>query len=267
VTTFLKLGPGAVTDNMFGLISGPALGQGGLVGGVGNATDTPTTACAPTGARLDPDSLHGLNCGDIRFDDVTQRQTIPFGVDGGTNLSAPMVVNEPLDMMSCAAGNTQVLCAADPTRHHSQFENGFVWNPTAVSQNVIVNNANMPRFGIALAPPATVSCTGVSSTRIAVCSSQGLVETTALDASRTTVLSLASSFNNAEVDATGVVNANPTVRWQSKIVQSDMAGTSGGAFTQQIFGSFEYDGSAFSSTQYPNGESFTNHTTTGASLP
>ena len=222
ITTFIKLGPGAVTDNMFGIVSGADA----------SVTPRPTTQCGVVTNA----SLAGLNCGDLRFDPATQGQTIPTA---GTNLTGVMATNEPMDMDS----------GTGAARHRSQFENGFVWNPTTTAQLLPVNPANMPFT------PTANTCTGTSATVIAVCGQQSMIETTALSGTQNSVVSQLTSFNTTN-DAAGVMLANPTITWRSSIVQGDVVGT-GGAFTQTLQGSFIYNVGLFVAVQYPTGQSFT----------
>lgn len=229
---FEKTGPGAVTDNMFGIVERPAnplqcgaQGAGVLFGGVGS-----------------------LNCGDGKFDPSTQNQTIPTS---GTNLTGAMAVNTPIDMTSCGAGTTAVACAGDPSLHRSQVEDAFVWNPTGSTVALPVNTANMPTI---IAAPAAKTCAAGSAANPAVCGQASMIETTALGATATLVVSLATDWATTN-NASGVMGTAPTVNWESHIVQSEMIG--GGTFDQTLSGSFIYNGSAFTATQYPNGQSFT----------
>ncbi len=222
ITTFIKLGPGAVTDNMFGVVSGADA----------SVTPRPTTQCGVVTNA----SLAGLNCGDLRFDPATQGQTIPTV---GTNLTGVMTTNEPMD-------NNSGIGAA---RHRSQFENGFVWNPTTTPQTMPVNPANMPFAATANTCPAGTAANP------AVCGQQSLIETTALSGTQNSVVSQLASFNTTN-NAAGVMGTAPTVSWRSSIVQDDVVGT-GGAFTQTLEGSFVYNVGVFDPVQYPTGQSFT----------
>lgn len=229
---FEKTGPGAVTDNMFGIVERPvnpltcgAQGAGVLAGGVGS-----------------------LNCGDGKFDPSTQDQTIPTS---GTNLTGAMAVNTPIDMTSCGAGTTMGACANNASLHRSQVEDAFVWNPTGSTVNLPVNTANMPTI---IAAPAAETCAAGSTANPAVCGQASMIETTALGTATTVVVSLATDWATTN-SAAGVMGTAPTVNWESRIVQSEMIG--GGTFDQTLSGSFLYNGGAFTATAYPNGQSFT----------
>ena len=254
ISTFITLGPGAVTDNMFGTVSGPALGASGAVGGTGLEADTAVTKCAPgLGATNgDPNGLRGLNCGDVRINTAQQGQTIPTT---GTNLTAALISNVSMDMNS----------GSGLTLHRSQIEGGFVWNPTTSAVTLPVTPANMPT--IAGVTPTADSCAAGTTANPTVCGQQSMQETTGLSAPTTVKVDQVTSWATTN-SAAGTMGANPTVSWRMHIVQADVVGT-GGAFDQELSGSFEYNktGTTFPSTQSPNGESFTNGSIAGANLP
>ncbi|MCG3117253.1 MAG: hypothetical protein LLH30_16415 [Candidatus Manganitrophus sp. SA1] len=229
---FEKTGPGAVTDNMFGIVERPA---------------SPLT-CGAQGAGVLAGGVGSLNCGDGKFDPSTQDQTIPTS---GTNLTGAMAVNTPIDMTSCGAGTTMGACANNASLHRSQVEDAFVWNPTGSTVNLPVNTANMPTI---IAAPAAKTCAAGSAANPAVCGQASMIETTALGTTTTVVVSLATDWATTN-SAAGVMGTAPTVNWESKIVQSEMIG--GGTFDQTLSGSFLYNGGSFTATAYPNGESFT----------
>lgn len=80
---FSQLGPGAITDNMFGAISRVHPGADGVF----NTADDDSTQCGRlpgdpnTGAGVAPSAVglnnSSLNCGDLRFDPTSQGQTLP----------------------------------------------------------------------------------------------------------------------------------------------------------------------------------------------
>lgn len=254
ISTFITLGPGAVTDNMFGLVSGSALGADGLAGGIGNNADTAVTKCAPGlgSANGDSNGLRGLNCGDLRINTAQQGQTIPTT---GTNLTAALISNVSMDMNSGVGASL----------HRSQIEEGFVWNPTASVVALPVTPANMPT--IAGVTPTADSCAAGTALNPVVCGQQSMQETTGLSATTTVKVDQVTSWTTTNSVA-GAMGPNPTVFWRMKINQADVVGT-GGAFVQELSGAFEYNkvGTSFPSTQYPNGESFTNGSIFGANLP
>jgi len=232
---FEKTGPGAITDNMFGIIERPAS----------------PLVCGAQGAGVLAGGVGSLNCGDGKFDPSTQNQTIPTV---GTNLTGAMAVNSPIDMASCAAGSTLTACtnpSISASLHRTQVEDAFVWNPTGSSVALPVNTANMPTI---IAAPAAKTCAAGSAANPAVCGQASMIETTALGTTTTVVVSLATDWATTN-NASGVMGTAPTVNWESKIVQSEMIG--GGTFDQTLSGSFIYNGSAFPATQYPSGQSFT----------
>jgi len=261
IPTFITLGPGAVTDNMFGRVSGAALGVSDAVGGTGNEADTAVTRCAPglgdagfNGGALG--GLNGLNCGNVRINPATQGQTIPTD---GNNLTGALIGNNSGDMNSGSGANL----------HRSQMENAFVWNPTGTNVVLAVTTGNMPTIG-GVAPTAMtcVADTGPSpQNNPTVCGQQSMQETTGLSGSTTVKVDLTTQWSTTN-SAAGSIGANPTISWRMHINQADVVGT-GGAFDQEIEGSFLYNEAAttFATVQYPNGESFTNASIAAAALP
>lgn len=232
---FEKTGPGAITDNMFGIIERPP---------------DPLT-CSGQGAGLLDAGVGSLNCGHGKFDPSTQGQTIPTS---GTNLTGVMAVNTPIDMTSCGAGTTMGACANNASLHRSQVEDAFVWHPivNGSSENLPVNTANMPTI---IAAPAAKTCLAPTVVdTIRVCGQASMIETTAFGTATTVVVSLATDWATTNSDI-GVMGTAPTVNWESRIVQSEMIG--GGTFDQTLSGSFLYNNGSFTGTAYPSGQSFT----------
>jgi len=96
---FNQLGPGAVTDNLFGAISDPG---------------SDPAQCGATAG------LTGLNCGDLRFDPASQGMTIPTDPAGDvlvSHISAPNMFSADFN---------------PSTDDHSGFEvkNRFIWSRT-----------------------------------------------------------------------------------------------------------------------------------------
>lgn len=220
---FQKTGPGAVTDNMFGIVERPAN----------------PLACGAQGAGVLFNGVGSLNCGDGKFDPTTQDQTIPTS---GVNLTAAMALNTPIDMAS-GTGTA--------AHHRSQMENAFVWNPTGSSVALPVNTANMPTI---IAAPAAETCAAASAANPSVCGQQSMIETTAFSTLTSVVVSLTTDWATTN-NSSGVMGTAPTVNWESHIVQDEMIG--GGTFDQTLSGSFLYNSGAFTATAYPNGQSFT----------
>lgn len=252
ISLFTQLGPGAVTDNMFGTVTQPT--DPGTCGTEGGNT---TTLVNP---------VFALNCGNVRFDPATQGQTIPTE---GVNLTGVKSVNNAMNMVSCSSGTTEVACTGDSTAHSSKLENGFVWNPTTTSQAVPVTLTNMTVNGVA---PTQVGCAGTTAAP-GVCGMQSETERTSLANGKSQLFEQNVSWSTT-VSAAGNMTASPTIRWSSNIVQDDVVGT-GGAFSQALEGSFVYNAPppgvgtslSFPSVQYPDGESFTNQSMAGANLP
>lgn len=228
---FAKLGPGAVTDNMFGII------------------ERPTNPLACGGISVFTGGPGELNCGSTKFDLTSQNQTIPTV---GTNLTTAMVSNTTIDMAS-GTGDAQ---------HRSQMENAFVWNPTAGSITMPVNPLNMPTI---VTTPAAQLCLGGSAAAPRVCGQFSLKETTALSAGTNVAVSQTASWSTTNSDA-GAMGGNPIVTWESRIVQAEFVG--GGTFDQTLQGSFTYnDITSFTATQYPNGQSQTIRASNGGEVP
>jgi hypothetical protein len=235
-TLFPSLGPGAVTDNMFGLI-----------------TAATVSSCANgTVVLTDPAGLvSGLNCGDLHFDPTTQGVVIPAANNPAApvnDLTAAFTTNTPFTgnfspNPACTAGTSCAVGSGDTTSAaHTAFEitNTFSWTPTAnntadvsVSQTMhqvtalnttSPNTIGGPTAGGSTTPPVG---TGDQDVKIEV------------------------SFSNSS-NANGSFTS-PLVTWTSHIQDPDMSG-SGPGFTQDISGSFTYDNpSTFISTQYPSG--------------
>lgn len=123
---FIHKGPGAVTDNQFGLVSGPDLGTDNAVGGTGTAADTDAKFCGPTG-NAGPNypagsKLGGNNCGDLRIDPTTQGQFIPGGNNTSTKLHG--WVDFSGDFFPC----TTSPCPSDSDAHNGfQVSLNFDW--------------------------------------------------------------------------------------------------------------------------------------------
>lgn len=138
---FTRTGPGAVTDNMFGIVSGDDPGPDNVLG---SGDDTPTYRCGRTVSSI-ANNLAGLNCGDIRFDPVSQGMTIPAG---GNSLQ-PFTSSFPTEADFCADGGTDCLSVGvQQTDPHMGYlaENLFRW-------------ASCPSSGPPPAPPACTSGT------------------------------------------------------------------------------------------------------------
>ena len=213
---FTILGPGAVTDNMFGIVVHPTQ-PGRCSAGAGiDATNGTITAG------------DGLNCGDGKYDPTTQGQTIP---DVGANLTQAMATNVSIDMRSCAAPTPdEVSCAGDPSQHHSRMEIGFVWHPTGAAVAIPINLTGLPTIATA---PAAQNCAAGAGGNSKVCGQFFMDETTALGSSTSMTVSQSASWNTSN-DPTGGMLGAPVVSWESHIVQSEFVG--GGTFDQTLQG-------------------------------
>lgn len=223
---FALLGPGAVTDNMFGKVLKPSSpGVCGPDGSIG----TDTVDVAPgTGV---------LNCGNVRFDPTTQGQTLPTR---GNILTSVMSTNTPVDLPFLAG------LAAD-RGHTSKMQNAFVWNP--LNSSVLLSTGQV--------------CAAKEG-QARVCGFQSLDDVTTLNlANKTTSVSLTASWTTGQTEtiAAGVLSSamtdgQPAVTWSSIIRQDELGGT-GGVFEQTTSGSFNYHANTtFPTTQYPTGLSF-----------
>lgn len=227
---FAKLGPGAVTDNMFGLVLKPL----------------DPTRCGADGSSISTLVSPGeLNCGNVRFDPMTQGQIIP---NRGDLLTSVLSSNTTVDVPPLVVGVSSL------TDHTSQMQNAFVWNPLTSSVLLPTGQTCAPRDGQAR-----------------VCSFQSLDDVTTLGTGgKAASVSLVSSWTTGQnelvtagVLSSSMTNAQPAITWSSVINQAEMGGT-GGDFEISTSGSFNYHaaipGSSpilfFPLTQYPTGLSF-----------
>ncbi len=228
LTMFTTLGPGAVTDNMFGIIEQDA---------------TPGT-CG-TGAVGSND----LNCGDARFNPSQQGQSSLTAADNSLTTTAPVDMNNTLSADFCANAGTdcQDSVPAQVTAAHTGFNvvNNFSWDQLSTTTAAVVSSQTMEQV-------TALKTTGIGTFAAPGSGDQRVLLTTAFTTT---------SSNNP---ATG---GAATVTWTSLIEDPDQSGTGTGKFTQTLSGSFVYNGSvSFPAVQYPNGQSQTNGVTT-ATLP
>jgi hypothetical protein len=219
-TLFPSLGPGAITDNMFGIIAGvqPGAATTNNFSCAGNGTGTATggTITISTGVLLNA----GLNCGDLHFNPGSQGQSLPAPTTPNTNdLQNQFVSNTNFNLDS----------GADSTHVIFNLQNQFTWTPA--------NTANTLANGSAV---------------------QSMHQQTALRAGTDGLqdVTITSNFTGSVSDANGVLQTNPVVTWTSSISDPDMSG-SGEGFTQNIGGTFNYNASIFPVTQYPSGQTQT----------
>lgn len=240
-TIFPSLGPGAVTDNMFGLVSGadatPAASGGPI----------PVTACG----KVTNASLAGLNCGDLRFDPGSQGQ--PFSdvtFTGANTLVTPaggLNMNTQFIADFCPGGAT-VTCDNGSGAQKSAAHTGFN----------IANNFNFQFLtgttGVSSGTDNVRQVTAVKTTGIGTEGTPGTGDQiVVVNASWATTAANPSSNNPASSPT------NLTVNWTQNISDPDQSGTGSGSFVQNISGSFVYHAPATPaiSAQYPNGKTQT----------
>lgn len=248
VGVFAKTGPGAVTDNMFGKVSGADLGPDGIAG---TADDIPITACGKTTSGA---TLAGLNCGDLRFDPASQGQAFTGPAFTGPNtLVTPaggLNMNTQFIADFCA-GNGTDCTVGSPLAQKSESHAGF-------------NIDN--RFNFQALPGGTTATTsGTDSIRQVTAvklTGIGTLDTSGgnpgpgtgdqLFVANTTWT--ATSSNNPATGPNGL-----TVNWHQEISDPDQSGTGSGSFTQTLDGTFTYTTGpiAVISAQYPSGRTQT----------
>ena len=229
---FPALGPGAVTDNMFGII--------------GNISLAPTT-CGTNQNPGDSFTPNALNCGNMRLTPTNQGQTlpsVPTNTAGAAinTLSGAFTANTDMKGDFCASGKTD----CDPgsgqlTAAHAGFDiqNHFTWTPTSPSPSpsaTVTSNDTMEQVTALSAPIGTLASPGTGDQRVKI----------------TTSFSTTSSASSTDVDGTFTP---PTVTWTQIISDPDMSGT-GIGFSQNISGSFLYN-STGDTASYPSGASQT----------
>lgn len=247
-TVFPSLGPGAVTDNMLGIVSGPDL----LGDGVGGANgDRPVTAC---GTTVNGSTLEGLNCGDLRFNPASQGQAFSDPVftgantlvtpSGGLNMNSQFVADfcpgpagAPTDCSDGAGSPAQIISA------HTGFN--------------VTNNFNFKRLtGTTSEVTASQSMrqvTAVKTTAIGTQAAPGTGDQLVVISTNWATTPANPSSNNPASNPSSL-----TVNWTQNISDPDQSGTGASSFTQNIAGSFVYNGTADAvSAQYPSGRTQT----------
>jgi hypothetical protein len=250
-TLFPTLGPGAVTDNMFGLITN--------VNAAGVTMDT--TRCSAIGANTttssaalaDPAGLQpGLNCGDIRFTVGNQGQTVPPG-DNTLQTPTPIAMNTSMTADFCANAASDCLNGAGTqvAAGHTAFNfvNNFTWNRVSATSATTSLTQEVRQV------------TALKTSGIGTLAAPGTGDQDVKFTASFTGITSSNSVGSA---------GNPTVSWTQDITDPDQSGTSLSQFTQSIAGSFVYNSGVagvFPTTQYPTGQSQTNGSTTQAQLP
>jgi len=243
---FEQLGPGAVTDNMFGMITAPA----------NPAVCTPrlsaTVATSPVGLNL------GLNCGDLHFDAASQGQNIP-------------VEGNPLSGQFVSSTTMQADFSPNADAHTGfNFSNSFTWDPTCktsagVSQAVCIT-ATQSVMQVTNLVPGGAGTFAAPGTGDQVFQSTGTFSLTGQSSDPTK--------NTAASDPT---SSGPLITWTQVIQDPEQSGTAAIGFSQNLAGTFTYNqtpGLEFGCpagpttqgcSQYPNGQSQTLRSTGAAS--
>jgi len=229
---FNRTGPGAVTDNMFGIISSNDPGPDNLLG---TGDDVPTYKCGRTVGSID-NSLAGLNCGDIRFNPQSQGMTIPAG---GNSLQ-PFTSSFPTQADFCAKGGTDCLSGGtQQTDPHMGYlaDNVFRWAACSASSG----------------PPSPPGCTTSNQTeRQVVNYIAGGSGTLDSPGSGDQFMELTTRWqtNNSSPTAFDI----PKVDWTQKVT-SPGAFPSQGEMTQDDSGTLQYSGnnSILPTVTYPAG--------------
>ena len=135
---FSRTGPGALTDNMFGIVSGTDPGSNGVSG---DGDDISTSRCGIT-EGTPANGLPGLNCGDLRFDPSSQGMSIPRLATGLNNAALPFTSSMPSEADFCnQSGNDCVVTGTQKTEAHLglRLSNVFQWANVAAPPPPSVN--------------------------------------------------------------------------------------------------------------------------------
>lgn len=252
-TVFPSLGPGAVTDNMFGIVSGAdatPVASGGPI---------PTTSCG----KITNGQLAGLNCGDLRFDPASQGQTT-LTTDGNTLVTpagglamntqfvsdfCPGPAGPPTDCSDGGGTPAQVIAAHAGFNITNNF-NFRVLNPGTGTQAAVTASQSIRQV------------TAVKTTGIGTEASPGTGDQVFV-ASTTWATNAANPSSNNPAQGP----SNLTVNWTQNISDPDQSGTGSGSFVQNIAGSFVYNGTSPAiQAQYPSGQTQTQRST-GVTTP
>ncbi|HIE65144.1 MAG TPA: hypothetical protein EYG28_04345 [Nitrospiria bacterium] len=261
--TFQQAGPGAITDNMFGIVSGA------------DASLTPIT----TGkcGKLTNAALGGLNCGSLRITPDAQGQVIPSFPAANT-------------LTSIQSGNFDLAFDSNPLlagHMGMNLTNRFVWIPNATGSTAAVGTQI-----------ACAALAGGSGTTPNICSDQrmrqvtqigaGVVGTEVAPGPADQVVDITTVFQTLSTTDTSIAGLPPAafnVVMTSTITDPDMTG-GGAGFSQTIGFTFIHnelvpDGLGAATqvfacpgtvvgnicTQYPDGQSMTSGSLAGAELP
>ncbi len=236
LTLFRKLGPGAVTDNMFGIIRQPA--SPGLCGaqGANAASEASSTK---------------LNCGNVFFNPANQGQTGLSGLNDLAAATAPLAWNTSLSADFCALAGTDCVAGTQVVAAHTGFNvvNNFSWDRASTTSANVVSSQTVEQT------------TALKTTGIGTCC--GSVNAGSGDQ----WFKVTSAFTVISSNSGGTfTGTQPTITWTMNIEDPDQSGTGTGKFSQSISGSFVRNTGLFVSVQYPNGQSQSNQDIT-ATLP
>src|SRR5581483_1038046 len=236
VGNFVKAGPGAITDNMFGIVSGSDL----------SSTPIDITSC---GKFTSGATLAGLNCGDLRFDPATQGQTIPVGNNtlitpaGGLNMNTQFVADFCNSIGNdCMAGTTP----AQKVESHLgiNMSSFFNFQPLAGGTTATTSASD------SLRQVTAVKLTGI-----------GTLDTSGSNPGPGTgdqVFVANTSWTTTSSNNAATGPTNMTVTWHQEISDPDQSGTGSGSFIQNLDGSFVYNGTSPAiQAQYPSGSTQT----------
>lgn len=228
LSLFSRLGPGAVTDNMFGIIEQPSN----------------PASCGPTGGGGSIEvGQNELNCGDILFNPKNQAQE-NLGGKNTLTTTAPVNFNDSFNADFCA--NTATDCPdsllAQIESAHTGFNllNNFSWDQTSDSTADVISSQTITQV------------TAVKSTGIGTFGSPG---------SGDQFFSIANGFSMSSTNSENNVGS-PLVAWSLSIEEPDQSGSGLVKWKQSIAGAFVLnDSMLFPSVQYPSGQSQTNQST------
>lgn len=228
---FEKLGPGAVTNNMFGVIDNPASP------GVCSPQSTGAASTVGTGT---------LDCGSVRWDPTTQGQTLPAG-NNTLNLNTPITMNTSFSGDFCANGGTDcLLVAVQQVGAHTGFSvtNNFTWTGLTVTTATASSVQDVNQV------------TAVKQTGVGTFAAPGTGDQVVQIHTDWATTALNSSSNSATS-----MPANLNINWHQVIQDPDQSGFGSSIFSQDIQGSFALNtvpGNVFPTVQYPDGQSQTN---------
>jgi len=149
---FGKLGPGAVTDNMFGIIEQPS---------------DPAT-CAQGNQVV---GLNRLNCGQQAWETGSQAQIIPTGT---TTLSSAFTTLTDFQADFCANGATDCLVSSvqnDMAHAGFNFSNSFSWTPLDPVNTTVTGTQSIIQVTGLESPIGTFALPGAGEERVEIVTS------------------------------------------------------------------------------------------------